>query len=66
MLKCEFCKVSEAQVEGWFYTSAKNNPYAQGTAAAGLLQRRVACNHCANEAIKNGMTPAKEVPSVRE
>jgi len=60
-MKCEFCHVADADVEGWFYHSARKNPYAQGTADAGLLQRRVACNTCAQEAIDNNMTPAKKI-----
>lgn len=61
--KCEFCRKNVAQVEGYFYTAAKNNPFAQGTAAAGLLQLRKACRSCAQRAIDSGMTPAKELPS---
>ena len=51
-LLCEFCKTSEATKEGFFYSSAKFNPYAKGTASAGLKQRRVACNECVDEYFK--------------
>ena len=62
-MQCEFCGTQEADtyVEGWFYTAAKHNPYAKGTASAGLLQHRIVCKNCAEEAIKNGMTPAQKI-----
>ena len=61
IMKCEFCLKRDAEVEGWFYTEARMNPYAQGTASAGIMQMRVACIKCANAAIESGMTPAKSI-----
>lgn len=61
---CEFCKASLNSVEtlykAWFYTEAKNNPYAQGTASAGLTQLRIACKYCFNKMNNLGLTCKKE------
>jgi hypothetical protein len=61
---CEFCRQEQKTLyEGWFRTAAAFNPYAKGTASAGLLQLRRACNRCAEEAVRNGVACATEVPS---
>ena len=44
-------------IEGFFYTSAKNNPLAQGTVSAGLLQRKMLCMNCLKEYIEAGLHP---------
>ncbi len=57
-LRCEFCgDCCVVLYEGWFYTSARLNPFAQGTADAGLLQKRHACKSCADRAKEVGMRP---------
>lgn len=35
--------------EGWFYTSARNNPFFQGTASAGLMQLKTMCESCVED-----------------
>ena len=55
---CEFCEEKLADFEGWFYTSAKLNPYAKGTASEGLMQRRIVCRECAIKAKEKGLTKA--------
>ena len=56
-MNCEFCnKESDLLFEGWFYTQARNNPYARGTASAGLMQLRIACKDCVQKGIDAGMT----------
>lgn len=45
---CDSCgddKVDELYA-GWFKTKEAYNPWAQGTASAGLLQRRRVCRDC--------------------
>lgn len=60
---CEFCGTDKPLTfyEGWFYTEARKNQFAQGTASAGLMQLRIACKECLQEAIDNDMTPVKEI-----
>lgn len=54
-------------IEGFFYTSAKNNPLAQGTASAGLLQRKMLCMNCLTEYIETGRHPKyKTVEEAKE
>lgn len=61
--RCEFChKEQDTLYEGWFYTKAKHDPFAQGTASAGLMQKRRACKECTELAILNKMTQATEIP----
>ena len=62
-IRCEFCNTNKPLTfyEAWFYTEARNNPYASGTASAGLMQLRVACEECLQKAIDNDMTPVKEI-----
>lgn len=63
-LVCEFCgKVKDTLYEGWFRTHAAFNEFAQGTASAGLLQLRLACKDCLEEAILNKISLATEIPS---
>jgi len=58
--RCEFCKISPAVLEGYFYAVAENF-VTKGTATAGLLQLRKVCKFCAEEAIACGRTPAKTI-----
>jgi hypothetical protein len=44
-------------VDGFFYTAAKNNSFAEGTASAGLLQYRMLCINCLTEYIEAGRHP---------
>lgn len=62
-IHCEFCNTNKPYTfyEAWFYTEVRNNPYAKGTASAGLMQLRIACKECLQEAIDNDMTPVKEI-----
>lgn len=52
---CDYCSDDTVNTlyEGWFYTSAKYNVFAQGTASAGLLQRRRVCYKCLNGPLKD-------------
>ena len=60
---CSFCgEPQETMYEGWFYTEAKLNPFAQGTASAGLMQRRCGCKLCVNSAIDAGLSQASRIP----
>jgi hypothetical protein len=60
---CEFCgTIQNTLYEGWFRTPAAFNEFAQGTASAGLLQLRRVCKKCCQQAIKNMVAVAKELP----
>lgn len=55
-LRCEFCYDCCSDLfEGWFYTEARLNPWAKGTASAGLMQRRISCKKCADKAKEVGL-----------
>ena len=59
---CEFCNQEQDTLyEGWFRSSAAFNPFAKGTASAGLIQLRRVCRDCANKAVKNGVACATKV-----
>lgn len=49
--------------EGWFYTNQRLNPFAVGTASAGLMQYKRVCRQCLQHAIDNKLTECKEIPS---
>jgi len=61
---CDRCSTNKEKVEAvyelWCYTEEKLNPYAQGTASAGLMQRRTLCNSCTDKMIDLGLTKAKK------
>lgn len=60
---CENChKEEDTLYELWVYSSQKNNPWAKGTASAGLLQKRVLCLECVRIAYDNGLTRLEERP----
>lgn len=60
---CEFClKEHDVLYEGWFYTLARLNPYAQGTVSAGMMQLRRACRRCTEAAIDIGLACATSIP----
>lgn len=60
--KCDFChKPQHTLYEGWFYTSEKLNPWAQGTPSAGLMQMRRGCKFCVNQAIELGLSKADKI-----
>lgn len=58
MWACDSCGTDQVDelYEGWFKTQAAYNPWLQGTATAGLLQRRLVCLDCL---IKSGRKPAE-------
>jgi len=59
---CDFCREDcDVLYEGWFYTNQKLNPYAKGTASAGLMQRRVGCKTCVNKMIDLGLSKAEKI-----
>lgn len=61
--KCDFCGCKPRTLYvGWFYTDAKLNGYAKGTASSGLMQNKRACRYCAQQAIDLGLHEAKELP----
>lgn len=48
--KCDSChQPTNTLYEGYFYATAKLNPFAQGTASAGLLQLRRLCKQCVDQ-----------------
>lgn len=55
--KCENCKddTQDYLIEGWFYTEARLNPWAQGTASAGLMQQRILCSDCVEDFKEKGL-----------
>jgi hypothetical protein len=60
--RCEFClRETNTLYEGWFYTDQKLNPWAEGTASAGLMQIRRGCKTCVNKAIELGLCKAEKV-----
>lgn len=60
---CDFCgKSQDTLYEGWFRTAAAFNPYAAGTATAGVIQRCRVCRCCAQQAIATGQACATELP----
>lgn len=63
---CDFCgEDRDVLYEGWFRTQAAFNPFAKGTASAGLLQLRRTCKECTQKAIDSGIACAKEFPKQR-
>lgn len=61
--RCDFCDVEQDILyEAWFYTAQKNNPWAEGTASAGLMQFKRACKICVKEAIQNKLLNIKNIP----
>lgn len=61
---CEFCGKPQLELyEGWFRTAAAKNPYAAGTASAGVIQLRRACRSCAKLLIDSGMACAESLPA---
>ena len=59
-LKCEFCGISHNNVDlydGWFRHPHSQNEFFKGTATAGLLVRRIACDDCVKEQEKLGLRP---------
>lgn len=60
---CDSCKASpDTLYEGWFRSAAALNPFAVGTASAGVIQYKRVCKCCLDAAIKSGLACAKEVP----
>jgi len=60
---CEFCnKPKNTLYDGWFRTPAAFNPFAAGTASAGLLQRRLVCRPCLAHAIETKVACATSLP----
>lgn len=46
-MKCDFCgKEFDVLYQGWFSNSEKYNPWAKGTATAGLMQMARGCREC--------------------
>jgi len=57
---CDVCGSEEDTLyEGYFKSSAATNPWAAGTASAGLLQLKRVCEHCL-EQLRPGSSAAEE------
>jgi hypothetical protein len=55
-LRCDECyDCCQTLYTGWFYTEARLNPFAVGTATAGLMQNRMVCGNCAEKLQKLGL-----------
>jgi hypothetical protein len=54
---CDICGISSITelYEGWTYTSERNNPYAKGTASAGLMVFRKMCESCVKNMKESGL-----------
>lgn len=57
---CDFCNTEQHTLyEGWFRSIQSLNPFAKGTATAGLLQFHRVCKKCMNEAIDSKLACAE-------
>jgi hypothetical protein len=57
---CEECREEQTTLyEGWFYTSARNNEFAIGTASAALMRRKRVCENCLERLRELGLTKKK-------
>lgn len=59
---CDNCEDDTQNIlyEGWFRTVAALNPFAKGTASAGLLQIRRLCEKCVKEFKERGLACATD------
>lgn len=58
--RCEFCGLCtkcDDLYDGWFRHPHSIDPYFKGTATAGLLIRRIACDECVKEQERWGLRP---------
>lgn len=59
-IRCEFCGLCtkcDDLYDGWFRHPHSQSEFFKGTATAGLLVRRIACDSCVKEQERLGLRP---------